>query len=30
MVFIPQFVNVVYHIDLQILKNSCIPGINPT
>ena len=25
-----QFVNVVYHIDLQILKNSCIPGIKPT
>ena len=25
-----QFVNVVYHIDLQILKNPCIPGIKPT
>ena len=25
MVFI-QFVNVVYHIDLQVLKNPCIPG----
>ena len=30
MVFIFQFVNVVYHIDLQILKNPCIPGIKPT
>ena len=30
MVFIFQFVNMVYHIDLHILKNPCIPGINPT
>ena len=30
MVFIFQFVNVVYLIDLQILKNPCIPGIKPT
>ena len=31
MVFIFQFVNVVYHIaDLRILKNPCIPGIKPT
>ena len=29
-VFILQFVNMVYHIDLRILKNLCIPGINPT
>ena len=28
MVFIFQFVNVMYYIDLQILKNPCIPGIN--
>ena len=27
MVFIFQFVNMVYYIDLQILKNPCIPGI---
>ena len=30
MVFIFQFVNVVYHIDLPILKNPCIPGIKLT
>ena len=31
MVFILQFVTMVYHIDwLLYLKNSCIPGINPT
>ena len=30
MVFIFQFVNVVYYIDLWILKNPCIPGITPT
>ena len=30
MVFIFQFVNVMYHIDLQMLKNPCIPGIKPT
>ena len=30
LVFLFQFVNMVYHIDLQILKNPCIPGINPT
>ena len=30
MVFIFKFVNVVYHIDLQILKKRCIPGIKPT
>ena len=31
MVFILKFVNVVYHIDnLQLLKNPCISGINPT
>ena len=29
-VFIFQFVNVLYHIDLHILKNPCIPGINST
>ena len=28
MVFILLFVNVVYHIDLQILKNPCILGIS--
>ena len=28
--FILQFVNVVYHTDLEILKNPCILGINPT
>ena len=30
MVFIFQFVNMVYQIDFYILKNPCIPGINPT
>ena len=25
-VFILQFVDVVYHTDLQLLKNPCIPG----
>ena len=31
MVFIFQFVTVVYHIDdLLIMKNLCIPGIKPT
>ena len=30
MVLIVQFVNQVNHIDLHILKNHCIPGINPT
>ena len=30
MVFIFEFLNMVYHIDLCILKNPCIPGINPT
>ena len=30
MVFIFQFVNMVYHIDFPILKNPCIPGIKPT
>ena len=31
MVFIFEFVNIVYHIDdLHTLKNSCIPRINPT
>ena len=29
-VFIFQFVNMVYHIDLHILKNPCITEINPT
>ena len=29
MVFIFQFVKMVYHIDLCILKNPCNPGINP-
>lgn len=29
MVFIPQLVSVVYHNNFQILKNSCLPGINP-
>ena len=28
MVFIFQLVNMVYHIDLHILKNPCIPRIN--
>ena len=28
--FIFQFVNVVYYIDLWILKNPCIPGIKAT
>ena len=30
MVFILQLVNVVYHIDLQVLNHPCITGINPT
>ena len=30
MVFIFHFFNVVYHIDLQMLKIPCIPGIKPT
>ena len=30
MAFIFQFVNVMYYIDLWILKNPCIPGIKPT
>ena len=30
MVFILQFLNVVYHTDWWLLKNLCIPGINPT
>ena len=30
MVFTFQFVNVVYYVDLQMLKNPCIPGIKPT
>ena len=30
MAFIFQFVTVVYYIDLQILKNPCIPGVKPT
>ena len=29
MVFLLQFFNMVYHIDLRILKNPCIPEINP-
>ena len=29
MIFILHFVNMVYHIDLCILKNTCIPEINP-
>ena len=29
-VFILQFVNMVSLIDLRILKNPCIPGMNPT
>ena len=29
-VFIFWFVTVAYHIDFQILKNACIPEINPT
>ena len=29
-VFIFQFINMVYHIDLHILKNPWRPGINPT
>ena len=30
MFFIPQFINIVYHIDLWILKNLCISRINFT
>ena len=30
MVFIFQFVNMVYHINLWIFKNPCIRGIKPT
>ena len=30
MLFKFQFVNIVYYIDLHILKNPCIPGLNPT
>ena len=30
MVFVLQFVNVVCHIDLWMLKNPCILEINPT
>ena len=30
MIIILQLVNVVYHIDLQILNHPCILGINPT
>ena len=30
MAFIYQFFNMVYHTDLWILKNPCIPGIKPT
>ena len=30
MAFIFQFVNVVYYIDLGILRKSCIPGIKPS
>ena len=30
MVFIFQFVNMVYHIDLWILKNPCNPVMKPT
>ena len=30
MIFIFQFVNMVYQIDLYILKNPFIPGINLT
>ena len=30
MAFIPQFVNMVYHNDLCLLKNPCLLGINPT
>ena len=30
MAFILHFIDVVYYIDLLILKNLCIPGINPT
>ena len=29
MVFILQFIDVVHHVDLCILKNSCIPEISP-
>ena len=29
-IIILQLADVVYHIDLQILKHPCIPGINPT
>ena len=28
MVVMFKFVNMVYHIDLNILKNPCIPGIS--
>jgi len=31
MVFIFQFVNMMYHIDLfAYIEDPCIPGINPT
>ena len=30
MVFILQFINMVYHIDWFLLNNPCIPQINPT
>ena len=30
MVFLLLFVNMVYHIDLRVMKNPCIPGINST
>ena len=30
MAFILQFVEMVYCIDLQILKNPCVPRLNPT
>ena len=29
-IFILHFVPVVYHIDLWVLSNLCVPGINPT
>ena len=30
MIFILKFFNAVYHTDLQVLKDHCIPEINPT
>ena len=29
MVFILQFVNVVYHVDCSVVETPCIPEVNP-